>query len=62
MPSTAGTIALEFVKALADATPALFALFSKLGGRDKFLAVLDATLEVARAKTDADLDHKHHGG
>jgi hypothetical protein len=60
MPTSAGTIALDFVRALADATPALFALFSKVGGRDKFLAVLDATLTVERAKTDADLDKKHH--
>jgi hypothetical protein len=54
----AAKIALEFAKAVADATPTLFQLFSHVGGRDKFLVVLDGVLVTVRAKTDADIAAK----
>jgi hypothetical protein len=54
----AAKIALEFAKAVADATPTLFHLFSHVGGRDKFLVVLDGVLVTVRAKTDADIAAK----
>jgi hypothetical protein len=52
-------LALEFLEALLAAGPRLFALFRAAGSRDAFLVALDATLETARKKTDADLDKKH---
>lgn len=54
----AAKIALSFAKAVADATPTLFQLFSHVGGRDKFLVVLDGVLVTVRAKTDADIAAK----
>jgi len=58
MSSDVAKLALEFAKAIADATPVLFRLFSEMGSRDKFLAALDGVLATARAKTDSDLKAK----
>lgn len=55
----AAKIALEFAKALADATPMLFELWQKLGGRDAFLASVDSMLAVERARVDEALKRKH---
>ena len=54
--------AIAFIEALAEATPALLKLWQAAGGsRSAFLTALDSALEVARAKTDTDLDAKHRG-
>lgn len=53
--------AQEFATVLEAALPKLFDLFKHVG-RDGFLTTVDATLAAARAKTDADLQAKHHGG
>lgn len=52
-------IGIEIAKALAEAAPKLFELFSHAGGRDAFLVSLDSALAAARAKTDLDLKAKH---
>jgi len=52
-------IAMDFLEAVIAAVPKLFELFRTMGSRDGFLAALDSTLAVARARTDADLAAKH---
>lgn len=55
----AAKIALEWTGVLFDAAPKIYELFRALGSRDALLAALDAALETARKKTDADLAAKH---
>jgi hypothetical protein len=55
----AAKIALEFAKALADATPLLFELWRSLGSRDAFLAAVDSMLALERKRVDAKLEEKH---
>jgi hypothetical protein len=55
----AAKIAMEFVKALADATPVLYEMWKSLGNRDAFLAAVDSMLEVERKRVDEALRRKH---
>ncbi|HVJ21090.1 MAG TPA: hypothetical protein VM686_37020 [Polyangiaceae bacterium] len=57
----AAKIALEFAKALAEATPMLFELWHKLGERDAFLAAVDSMLAVERKRVDEAIRRKHEG-
>lgn len=51
---------VEVGEVIVAAIPKIIELF-KHGGRDAVLTALDAGLAGARAKTDADLEAKHHG-
>lgn len=50
----------QIVQAAITAIQAIISLAEHLGQRDAVLAALDATLAAARARTDADLNRKHH--
>jgi hypothetical protein len=54
-------IITSILSALISALPKLMELFSHASGRDAFLAAIDGSLAVARAKTDEDLKRKHQG-
>jgi len=53
--TTEEIILKEFGEALAASIPKLIELFSRAGSRDGFLTAIDASLEVARRKTDAEI-------
>lgn len=55
----AAKIALEFAKAIADATPALFELWQKVSGRDAFLAAIDSMLEIEFERAEDAIRRKH---
>lgn len=55
----AARIALEFAKAIADATPALFELWQKLAGRDAFLAAIDSMLAIEFERAEDAIRRKH---
>lgn len=57
--SDAVRMALEFGKALAEATPVLFELWRSLGSRDAFLAAVDTMLEIERKRVDEAIRRKH---
>lgn len=50
----------EVVRIAVEAIRAIISLADGLGQRDAVLSALDATLASARARTDSDLDRKHH--